>query len=122
MGSSSILKAPFSLLMTVRVRPLSVCLAMTVAPGRTAPELSRTVPVIDAAAPCPNPRQLANTIDPKTLSTHGYVFPLIDISSHQIKQNGPRLVNENAVQKRLLLVMMGKRYVCLPRFVKESAA
>src|ERR1700693_4533142 len=50
--------------MAVRVRPVAVCVGVTVPPGRTLPLESRTVPAIEALdTPC------ANTIDPVSSKT-----------------------------------------------------
>src|SRR3989442_14092041 len=45
---------PVSLVTAVRVRPLSICLAVTLTPGTTAPEVSWTTPEIAAEKPCAN--------------------------------------------------------------------
>src|SRR2546429_9892005 len=47
----------------MRVSPLSRCLAVTVAPGTTAPVASRTVPTMAAVEPWAKIRQLPNAIN-----------------------------------------------------------
>src|SRR5262245_7622329 len=55
---------PSSLVCTERVSPVSVCLAVTVVPGITAPVLSRTKPEMAAEKFCPNTKPPANRITP----------------------------------------------------------
>ena len=45
--------APSSLVTTVRVNPVSICVTVTVTPGNTAPLSSRTSPLIWAVTLCP---------------------------------------------------------------------
>src|SRR5262249_42998175 len=59
------LKPPVSLALTVRVSPLSICLAVTVTPGNTAPVESRTTPEMAPEKPCPHTNELAHTITPR---------------------------------------------------------
>src|SRR5262245_51311643 len=61
-GSNGTLYPPFSLLSTVRVKPLSVCLTVILTPGTTAPEASRTTPTMVAVEVCAKTRQFPNAI------------------------------------------------------------
>src|SRR5207249_4163909 len=51
--------------MTERVNPLSICLAVTLTPGTTAPLASCTMPTIAAEKPCPHAGELAKAVTPR---------------------------------------------------------
>jgi len=63
------LYVPVSFVLTIRVSPLSICLAVTLTPGNTAPVGSRTMPDIDAEKFWPHTSALASAITPGIPST-----------------------------------------------------
>src|SRR5262245_5909705 len=63
-GRAGLRELPVSLVIIVRVSPLSVCFAVTLTPGTSPPPASRTTPDMVAENSCPN-RPVANAITPR---------------------------------------------------------
>src|SRR5262249_3494475 len=75
-GKAGTLYPPVSLVIVVRVRPLSVCFTLIVTPGTTAPDASWTMPDIAAEKFCAKTAPVANAMVNK--SALGHFEMLID--------------------------------------------